>query len=83
MHRAERAHHGTLLHDHVAGQRGSVHQHAAVADHAVVPDVRVGHDQRVAANLVTPPPFTVPRVMVTHSRISLWSPISSRVGSPL
>src|SRR5579862_5684620 len=28
------------------------------------------------------PPLTVPRLMVTYSRISLWSPISSRVGSP-
>src|SRR5271169_368260 len=32
---------------------------------------------------VRPPPPGVPRLMVTYSRITLWSPISSRVGSPL
>src|SRR5271167_2968893 len=30
---------------------------------------------------VTPPPPTVPREMVTHSRITVSSPISARVGS--
>jgi hypothetical protein len=34
-------------------------------------------------SVVSPPPPTVPRLMVTDSRMVFSSPISTRVGSPL
>ena len=71
VHRAERAHLRPIFHGHVSAKRRGVRQKHVVADSAIVRNVRVGHDQHVAADLVRPPPLTVPRLMVTNSRISL------------
>ena len=66
---------------YVAGQCGGVRQNAVAAHQAVVADVRIGHQQELtdARNTAAP---TVPRLMVTLSRMVLSSPISVSVGSP-
>ncbi len=50
MHRRQPAHHGMVLHLHVAGQRGDVGHDDAIAERAIVRHVAVGQDGVVRAD---------------------------------
>jgi len=82
MHRAKRAQRHIVLDDYVAGERGGVRQNAAAAYMAVVAHVRVGHQQVAGTEPRYAAAARVPRLMVTHSRMVLPSPITVSVGSP-
>jgi len=64
----------------VPRQRGIVGKDGAVPHHAIVRDVDVGLIQLWLPIVVTPRSCTVPVLKGQNSRITLWSPISSRVG---
>jgi len=65
----------------MAAERRVVGKDAVVADHAIVGDVAYAMNRLSSPIRVTPWSCTVPRFRVTHSRITLRSPISSRVAS--
>jgi hypothetical protein len=67
----------------MAAERGVIGEDHVVADDAVVRDVRATMNMPRSPTRVSPPPPTVPVFIVTCSRIEHFSPIVSRVGSPL
>ena len=77
------AHDDVVADDDVAGDHHVVGEHAVVADAASCPMWALTIKQVVASRPARdPPPFSVPVWMVTASRNTLPSPISSVVGSP-
>ena len=87
---AELMHHGAapriapVTDDNMPCKRRHISQNAVMITHyAVMRDMHINHQQVIAANAGNPLSCTVPRWRVQLSRITLRSPITNSVGSPL